>query len=104
VKTRLTTDVRVSNSIAELRQQIHGDPPLRTRELNSQRPPFFFTPIKQLAAIIAALTFLFGLWFGLSTYHTPRPSYPYYDTQKPMPPWSEPTSLEGNHDRGGEYR
>jgi hypothetical protein len=25
VKTQLTTDVRVSNSIAELRQQIHGD-------------------------------------------------------------------------------
>ena len=52
------------------------------------------------SAIIAALTFLFGLWFGVSTYHAPRPSYPYYDTQKPVPPWSEPTPLEGNRDRG----
>ena len=33
-----------------------------------------------------------------------RPSYPDYDTQKPVPPWSEPTPLKGNHDRGGEYR
>ena len=29
------------------------------------------------------MTFLFGLWFGVATYQTPRPSYPYYDTQKP---------------------
>ena len=86
---------------AELRQQIH-DARLRTWDVISQRPPFLLTLVKQLVVIIAALTFLFGLWFGVSTYHTPPPSYPYYDTQKPVPPWSEPTPLEGNRDRGGE--
>ncbi len=71
------------------------DPPLWTRDVISQRPRFLFTHVKQLAAIIAALGCLFA---------APRPSYPYYDTQKPVLPWSEPTPLEGNHDRGGEYR
>ena len=81
------------------------DPPLWTRDVISQRPRFLFTHVKQLAAIITALGCLFAaLWFGVSTYHAPRPSYPYYDTQKPVLPWSEPTPLEGNHDRGGEYR
>ena len=60
------------------------------------------TKPKALAAIIAALALLFGLRIGLSTYHTPRPSYPYYDTQKPVPLWSEPMPLEGNRDKGGE--
>jgi len=79
------------------------DPPLWTRDVISQRPRFLFTHVKQLAAIIAARGCLFAaLWFGVSTYHAPRPSYPYYDTQKPVLPWSTP--LEGNHDRGGEYR
>ena len=54
-----------------------------------------------LAAIIAVPAFLFGL-ISLSTYHTPRPNYPYYDTQKPVPLWSEPMPLEGNRDKGGE--
>ena len=79
-------------------------PPLWRRDVISQRRPSFFTRVKQLAAIIVALGFLFWLWFGVSTYHAPRASYPYYDTQKPVPPWSEPTPLEGNHDRGGGYR
>src|SRR4029450_133679 len=57
---------------------------LWTRDVISQSPPFFFT----LAPIMTALGFLFVHWFGLSTYHAPRPSYPYYDTQKPVPPWS----------------
>jgi hypothetical protein len=61
-------------------------------------PPFLFT----LAAITATLGFLFGLWFGIPTHDAPRPSYPYYDTQKPVPPWSEPMPLEGNHDKGAE--
>jgi hypothetical protein len=65
--------------------------------------PFLFTHIKRVAAIIAALSFLFvGLWFGVSTRHAPQSSYPYYDTQKPVPPWSEPTPLEGTRDKGGE--
>jgi hypothetical protein len=69
-----------------------------------QRPPFLLTHVKQVVAIIALLAFLFGLWFGVSTHHAPQPSYPYYDTQKPVPPWSEPAPLEGNHDREGAYR
>jgi len=104
----LTKPIAVPHQIhtyPELLRQIHHDPPLRTRDVISQRPPFLLTRVKQLAAIIAALTFLFvGLWFGVSTYYAPRPSYPYYDTQKPVPPWSEPTPLEGNRDRGGENR
>jgi hypothetical protein len=82
--------------------QIHHHPPLRTRDVISQRPSFLLTLVKQLAAIIAVLTIFFGIWFGVSTYHTPRPSYPNDDMQKPLPPWSEPTPLEGNRDRGGE--
>src|SRR5437899_8622547 len=63
------------HTYTELQQQIHHDPPLRTRDVISQRPPFHFTRVKQLAVMIAALTFLFvGLWFGVSTYHAPRPS------------------------------
>ena len=92
------------HTYTELQQQIHHDPPLRIRNVISKRPPFLLTLVKQLAVIIAALTFLFGLSFGVSTYHTTRPSYPYYDTQKPVPPWSEPTPLEGNRDRGGEHK
>src|SRR5207244_13418192 len=66
------------HTYAELLQQIHHDPPLRTRGVISQRPPFLLTRVKQLAAIIAALTFLFvGLWFGVSTYYAPRPTYRY---------------------------
>src|SRR2546430_2157568 len=103
----LTKPMAVPHQIhtyTELLQQIHHDPPLRARDVISQRPRFHFTLAKQLAAIIAALTFLFGLWFGVSTYHTPAPSFPYYDTQKPVPLWSEPTPLEGNRNRGGDYR
>ena len=101
----LTKPIAVPHQIhtyVELRQQIH-DARLRTWDVISQHPPFHFPRVKQLAVIIAALTFLFvGLWFGVSTDPTPRPNYPYYDTQKPVPPWSEPTPLEGNRDRGGE--
>ena len=92
------------HSYTALQQQVHHYPPPWTRDVIPQRPRFLFTHVKQLAAIIAALTFLFGLWFGVSMYHAPRPSYPYYDTQKPVPPWSEPMPLEGNRDRGGEAR
>jgi hypothetical protein len=92
------------HTYTELRQQIHHDPPLCTRDVISQRPPFLFTHVKRLAAIVALGCLLVGLWFAVSAYHTPGASYPYYDTQKPVPPWSEPTPLEGNRDRGGEYR
>ena len=93
------------HTYTEFRQQLHYDLPRWTRYVISQRSPFHFTPVKQLAVIIAALTFFFvGLWFGVSTYHAPRLSYPYYDTQKPVPSWSEPAPLKGNRDRGGDYK
>jgi hypothetical protein len=47
-------------------------------------------------AFVLGLGFLFGMWFNVSTPIPPRPTYPYYDTQKPVPPWSEPTPLETN--------
>jgi hypothetical protein len=78
----------------------------RRKVLQLARPPtpFLFTHVKRVATIIAALGFLFGLWFGVSTYHGPRPSYPYYDPQKPVPPWREPAPLESNHNTGGDYK
>jgi hypothetical protein len=67
------------------------------RQLARSPTPFLFTHIKRVAAIIAGLSFLFvGLWFGISTRHAPQSRYPYYDTQKPVPPWSEPMPLKGN--------
>ena len=77
---------------------------LWTRDVIAQRLPFSFTYLKQVTVIIAVLAFLFGFWFGVSTYHGPWPSYPYYDTQKPVPPWSEPIPLKGNYDKGGDYK
>jgi hypothetical protein len=73
----------------------------RRKVIQLARPPlpFLFTHVKQVTVIIAVLAFLFGLWFGVSTHHAPPPSYPYYDTHKPVPPWSEPAPLEGNRDR-----
>ncbi|HSS17125.1 MAG TPA: hypothetical protein VLQ29_09110 [Candidatus Dormibacteraeota bacterium] len=76
----------ISNQIhtyTELRQQIYHDPWL---------------------SIIVALGIPFWIWFGVLAYHAPRESYPYYDTQKSVPQWSELTPLEGNHKKGGEYR
>jgi hypothetical protein len=77
---------------------------LWTQDVILQRPPFFVTHVKQVTAIIAVLAFLFGLWFGVSTHPAPQPSYPYYDTQKPVLPWSKPAPLKGNRDRGGDYK
>jgi hypothetical protein len=90
------------HTYTEPRQQIYHDPPLWKRDVISQRPPSFFTHVKQVTAIIVALGFSFWLWSSVSTYHAPRPSYPYYDTQETVPPWSEPMPLKGNHYRGGE--
>ena len=71
-----------------------------TQDVILQRSPFLFSHVKQVIAIIAVVAFLFGLWIGISTHPAPRTSYPYYDTRKPAPPWSEPTPLEGNRDKG----
>lgn len=97
-------DYFMRKSTAPLTQQIDDSLPLWRRSVTPQRSAFIFTHAKQLAAIMAALGILFGLWFGIATYHAPRPSYPYYDTQKPVPTWSEPAPIEGNRDRGGEYK
>ena len=77
---------------------------MTTQNVIPQRPPFLITYVKEATVIIVVLAFLFGLWFGVSTHHAPRASYPYYDPQKPVPPWSEPAPLRGNHDQGGKYK
>ena len=64
------------------------------RGMPSASIPFLFRYDKRVASIIAMLGFLLiGLWFGISTRQTRQPIYPYYDTQKPVPPWSEPMPL-----------
>jgi hypothetical protein len=93
------------DTYTELREQIYRHPRLWRRDVISQRPrPSSLTHVKKLAAIIVALAFVLCLWFGVSTYQGPRASYPYYDTQKPVPPWSEPMPLKGNYDRGEEHK
>ena len=89
------------HAYTEFRQQIHHDQPLWTRNVIYQRPRVLVVRIQQLIAI-GTLGFLLWLWFDVSTYQAPRPSYPYYDTQKPVPPWSEPAPLQGNYSREGE--
>jgi hypothetical protein len=81
-------------------RQIYHDARLRRRDVMSQRSRSFFTHVNKVAAIITALGFLFWLCLSVSKHHAPGASYPYYDTQKPVPPWSEPLPLGGNYDRG----
>ena len=93
------------DTYTELREQIYRHPRLWRRDVISQRRrSSSLAYVKKLAAIIVALAFVFWLWFGVSTYQTPRASYPYYDTQKPVPPWSEPMPLKGNYDRGEKHK
>ena len=61
----------------ELPQQTDRHPPLWRPDVIFKRPSFFFTHVKQLAAIIVALGFLFWVWFAVLNYTAPRPSYPY---------------------------
>jgi len=62
------------------------------------------THIKPFATIVLSIGLVFWLWFGVSMHHEPPASYPYYDIQKPVPPWSEPMPLEGNYNRAGERK
>jgi hypothetical protein len=89
------------HTYTEFRQELQHDQPLRTRNVISQRPRVLVIRIQQLVAV-ATLGLLLWLWFGGSRHHAPQPSYPYYDTQKPVPPWSEPAPLQGNYSREGE--
>lgn len=91
--------------MAELYQQIYRHPRLGRRDVISRRPGLSFSAhARKLAAIIVVLGFVFWLGFSVSTYHPPRASYPYYDTQKPVPPWSEPMPLKGNYHRAEEHK
>jgi hypothetical protein len=93
------------DTYTQLREQIYRPPRLSRRDVISQQGPrSSLAHVKKLAAIIVALGFVLCVWFGVSTYHAPRASYPYYDIQKPVPPWSEPIPLEGNYDRGEEHK
>jgi hypothetical protein len=103
LREQIYRDPSLWRTYAELRQQIYRHPRSWRRDVISQRPrPSSLTHVKKLGAIIVALGFILCLWFGVSTYHEPRASYPYYDTQKPVPAWSEPMPLAGNYDRGEE--
>jgi hypothetical protein len=107
---------REVHSYTKLRKQIYRDPSLWSTYAELQRQiyrharlwgrplPSCFTHLKKVAAMIVMAAFAFWLGFGVSTYQTPRASYPYYDTQKPVPPWSEPMALEGNVGRGPEHK
>src|ERR1700757_47105 len=91
---------REIHAYTELRQPIYRHPWLWRRHAILQRPrPSPLSHAKKLAAIIVVLGFVFWMCFGVLTRDAPRASYPYYDTQKPVPPWSEPTPLEGNYAR-----
>jgi hypothetical protein len=105
LREQIYRDPSLWSTYAELQQQIYRHPRLWRRDVISQRRrPFSLAHVKKLAAIVVALAFVFSLSFGVSTYHAPRASYPYYDTQKPVPPWSEPMPLEGNYHRGEEHK
>src|SRR5437899_537238 len=93
---------RETQTYAELREQIYRHPQLWRRNVISQHHhprPSFLTHAKKLAAIIAVAGFVFWLWVGASTHRAPEASYPYYDIQKSVPPWSEPMPLKGNYGR-----
>ena len=67
----------MTRSTATLTQQINAGLPLWTRDVSPQHSPLFFAHIKQLAAIIIALGFGFGLWFGVLNYTAPRAGMTY---------------------------
>lgn len=71
--------MKISRSIAEFpRQEIYcRPPPPRARHVLPQHSRFCFAHIRQLPAIALALGFGFGLWFVISNYTEPAPSYTY---------------------------
>jgi hypothetical protein len=105
LRQQINRNPSVWSTYAELQQQIYRHPGLWRRDVICQRArPSSLTHVKKLAAIIVVSGFVFWLWFGVSTYRAPRASYPYYDTQKPVPPWNEPAPLGGNYGRGEEHK
>jgi hypothetical protein len=92
-----------SHTYSEFRQQLQHDQQLWTRDVIFKRRPFLLICIQQVIAI-ATLGFLFWLLLGVSRHDAPQPSYPYYDTEKPVPPWSEPGPLEGNYSKERDYK
>jgi hypothetical protein len=104
LREQIYRDPSLWSTYAKLRKQIYRDPSLWSRDVISQRSRSSSLTNVKLAAIIVMLGFVFWLWFGVPTFHATRVSYPYYDTRKPVPPWSEPMPLEGNYDRGGEQK
>ncbi len=67
----------MTKSTATLTQQNHAGLPLWIRDVSPQHSPLFFAHIKQLAGIIIALGFGFGLWFGVLNYTAPRAGMTY---------------------------
>jgi hypothetical protein len=87
--------MRISCLLAQSPLEIPHHPAPRTEV--SQSPSFVF---ERMAALIVtsviASGVLLALWFDTSRPTAMPSTYPYYDTQKPVPPWSEPTPLAGN--------
>jgi hypothetical protein len=105
LREQIYRDPSLWRTYAELQRQIYRHPRLWSRDVISQRPfPSSFTHVKKVAAIIIVLSVAYSLWFGPPAYQAPLTSYPYYDTQKPVPPWSEPMPLKGNLERGAEHK
>jgi hypothetical protein len=87
----------------EISQQTHYRPSVLTRNVISKSSVLVLLRIQQVISV-TALGLLVWLWIDASKNHTPRATYPYYDTQQPVPPWSEPPPLEGNYVKTGEHR
>ena len=85
LREQIYRDPSLWSTYAELQQQIYRHARLWRQDVISQRPhSSSLTHVKKLAAIIVVLGFGFWLWFGVSTYHAPRASYPYYTILKSL--------------------
>src|SRR5438046_9531037 len=89
----------MTKSTATLTQQNHAGLPLWIREVSPQHSPLFFAHIKQLAGIIIALGFGFGLWVGDLKYTAPRAGLAYigngiYHLPEGTSPGNSPQGLD----------
>lgn len=100
LREQIYRDPSLWSTYAELRRQIYRRPWLWGHDVISKRPcSSALAQLKKAAAVIALLGLFFWVWSAVATYRAPRATYPYYDTQKPVPAWTEPQPLAGNYNR-----
>ena len=100
LREQIYRDPSLWSTYAELQRQIYRRRWLWDQDVSSRRPcSSALTQLKKVGAIIALLGFSFWVWSAVATYRAPRATYPYYDTQKPVPAWTEPQPLVGNYNR-----